>query len=66
MLAGYQNKKWTAARASQLLETYLDDRWKGQSWVPDGKQAEQLSLSRELFGTSYNFHKPAEVSHAGQ
>lgn len=65
MLAGYQNQKWTAARASQLLETYLDDRWKGQSWVPDGKQAEQLSLSRELFGTSYNFHKPSEVSHAG-
>jgi len=66
MLAGYQNKKWNAARASQLLETYLDDRWKGQSWVPDGKQAEQLSLSHELFGTSYNFHKPAEVSHAGR
>ena len=64
MLAGYQNHKWTATRASQLLETYLDDRWKGQAWVPDGKQAEQLSLSRELFGTSYNFHKPSEVSHA--
>ena len=59
MLAGYQNRKWTAAQASQLLETYLDARWKGQSWVPDGKQAEQLSLSHELFGTSYNFHKPA-------
>jgi glycerol-3-phosphate dehydrogenase len=66
MLAGYQNQKWTAATASQLLETYLDDRWKGQSWVPDGKQAEQLNLSQELFGTSYNFHKPSEVSHAGR
>ena len=65
MLAGYQNHKWTADRASQLMETYLEDRWKGQAWVPDGKQAEQLSLSQELFGTSYNFHKPSEVSHAG-
>jgi glycerol-3-phosphate dehydrogenase len=64
MLIGYQNQKWTAAHASQLLQTYLDDRWKGQSWVPDGKQAEQLSLSHELFGTSYNFHKPSEVDHA--
>ena len=64
MLAGYQNHKWNAATASQLLETYLEDRWKGQSWVPDGKQAEQLSLSQELFGTSYNFHKRSEVSHA--
>ena len=64
MLAGYRDHKWTAARASRLMETYLDDRWKGQSWVPDGKQAEQLSLSQELFGTSYNFHKPSEVSHA--
>ena len=64
MLAGYQNQKWSAERASQLFETYLDDRWKGQSWVPDGKQAEQLSLSQELFDTSYNFHKPGEVGHA--
>jgi len=64
MLAGYQNHKWTATRASQLLQTYLDDRWKGQALVPDGKQAEQLSLSRELFGTSYNFHKLSEVDHA--
>ena len=65
MLAGYQNHKWSGERASQLLETYLDDRWKGQAWVPDGKQAEQLSLSQDLFDTSYNFHKRSEVSHAG-
>jgi len=56
MLAGYRNHKWTAERASRLMETYLDDRWKGQSWVPDGKQPEQLSISQDLFGTSYNFH----------
>ena len=49
MLAGYEKQKWSAAQASELLQTYLHDRWKGQAWVPDGKQAEQLSLSRELF-----------------
>ena len=63
MLSGYRNRNWTATRASQLMETYLDDRWKGQSLVPAGKQAEQLSLSQELFGRSYNFHKLSEVSH---
>jgi glycerol-3-phosphate dehydrogenase len=61
MLAGYQNHKWSAGKASELLATYLDDRWKGQAWVPDGKQAEQLNLSEELFSTSYNFHNRSEV-----
>lgn len=56
MLAGYQNHKWSAPEACRLLKTYLDERWKGQSWVPDGKQSEQLNFSRELFDTSYNFH----------
>ena len=63
MLAGYDKQRWSAAQASQLLETYLDDRWKGQAWVPDGKQAEQLELSEQLFGTSYNFHHRSEVVH---
>jgi glycerol-3-phosphate dehydrogenase len=61
MLAGYQNSYWSAEKASQLLETYLDDRWKGQFWVPGGKQSEQLELSQELFSTSYNFHHRNEV-----
>ena len=34
MLAGYENQKWTAAESSELLQIYLNDRWKGQSWVP--------------------------------
>jgi len=63
MLAGYDKQRWSAPQASQLLETYLDDRWKGQAWVPDGKQAEQLELSEQLFGTSYNFHHRSEVVH---
>ena len=56
MLAGYQKGRWSAAKATELFETYLNDRWKGQSWIPHGKQAEQLNLSKELFSTSYNFH----------
>ena len=62
MLAGYQNRKWSAGQASELFETYLNDRWKGQAWVPDGKQAEQLNLSEQLFDTSYNFHHRMEVT----
>ncbi len=62
MLAGYQKQMWSANQASQLLETYLHDRWKGQAWVPDGKQAEQLSLSQELFGSSYNLLDRIEVT----
>jgi glycerol-3-phosphate dehydrogenase len=54
MLAGYQHQKWPAAQASDFLGTYLQDRWKGQAWVPDGKQAEQLSLSKELFPAACN------------
>ena len=65
MLTGYQSQLWPAAKATDLLQTFLDDRWKGQSWVPDGKQTEQLDLSQELFSTSYNFHHSNEVkSHA--
>ncbi len=61
MLTGYQSQLWPAAKATDLLQTFLDDRWKGQSWVPDGKQTEQLDLSQELFSTSYNFHHSNEV-----
>ena len=66
MLAGYQNQQWSASQASAQLEKYLDDRWKGQAWVPDGKQAEQLNLSEELFSTSYNFHTRTEVISHGR
>ncbi len=62
MLAGYQHQKWPAAQASDLLEIYLHDRWKGQAWVPDGKQAEQLSLSRELFPAACNVSEKDEVT----
>lgn len=62
MLAGYQKQKWSAAEASEQLQTYLQDRWKGQAWVPDGKQAEQLSLSKELFGAACTVSERNEVA----
>ena len=62
MLAGYQKQKWSAEQASDLLQTYLHDRWKGQAWVPDGKQAEQLSLSQELFGPACDVAERNEVT----
>lgn len=62
MLAGYQTRKWSAETASGQLAGYLDERWKGQAWVPDGKQAEQLHISEELFSTAYNFHQRGEVT----
>ncbi len=62
MLTGYQNRKWSAIEGSELLGTYLSDRWKGQAWVPDGKQAEQLALSQQLFGSACEVHRGNEVT----
>jgi glycerol-3-phosphate dehydrogenase len=66
MLSGFQDGKWTAEQAAALLDTYLNDRWKGQSWIPHGKQAEQLNLSRELFDASYNLRDEGAGDHRGQ
>ncbi len=62
MLAGYQNQNWSAAEASELLQIYLNDRWKGQGWVPAGKQAEQLCLSKEIFEPAYYVSERIEVT----
>jgi len=56
MLAGFQTHRWNAAEASAQFERYLDERWKGQSSINQGKQVEQLYLSHDLFGVAYNFH----------
>jgi glycerol-3-phosphate dehydrogenase len=56
MLAGFQTHRWNASEASEQFEHYLDERWKGQSWINQGKQVEQLYLSHDLFGVAYNFH----------
>lgn len=57
MLAGFQTHRWNAAEASEQFENYLDERWKGQASIGQGKQVEQLYLSHDLFGVAYNFHE---------
>jgi glycerol-3-phosphate dehydrogenase len=57
MLAGFRTHRWNAAEASEQFERYLDERWKGQSSINQGKQVEQLYLSHDLFGVAYNFHE---------
>jgi len=60
MLAGYRRHRWTAEQASEEFARYLDERWKGQAFVGQGKQVEQLDLSHDLFGVTYNFHDRTE------
>lgn len=60
MLAGYRSQRWSAEQASDAFERYLDERWKGQSLIHEGKQVEQLYLSHDLFGLTYNFHDRQE------
>jgi glycerol-3-phosphate dehydrogenase len=50
MLAGFATKRWNAEEAVNEFTRYLNERWKGQSFVQEGKQAEQLELSRSLYG----------------
>jgi len=54
MLAGYRHGKWSAEQAVARLKAYLEERWKGQQWIPQGKQAEQLNLSHELLSVAFN------------
>jgi glycerol-3-phosphate dehydrogenase len=53
MLAGFQTHRWDAAEASSQFERYINERWKGQSGINQGKQVEQLYLSHDLFGITY-------------
>jgi glycerol-3-phosphate dehydrogenase len=50
MLAGYQTHRWSSEQAAREFTDYLGERWKGQSFLHEGKQLEQLDLSRELYG----------------
>lgn len=54
MLTGYRDGKWSGEQAVAHLKTYLQERWKGQSWIPEGKQAEQLNLSHEVLSVAFN------------
>lgn len=60
MLEGYRQGLWSADDGAETFKTFLDERWKGQGQVPQGKQIEQLALSHDLFGPSYHFHDAPE------
>jgi hypothetical protein len=49
MLAGFQTRHWTASQAATEFSNYLDERWKGQAFIHEGKQVEQLELSHKVY-----------------
>lgn len=50
MLAGFSTGRWNTEEAVREFTLYLNERWKGQSLVQEGKQLQQLELSRSLYG----------------
>jgi glycerol-3-phosphate dehydrogenase len=50
MLAGYQTHRWTASEAATEFSAYLHERSKGQSFIHQGKQVEQLELNHDIYG----------------
>jgi glycerol-3-phosphate dehydrogenase len=55
MLAGYQTHRWTASQAATEFSAYLHERSKGQSFIHQGKQVEQLELNHDLYGADRPF-----------
>jgi glycerol-3-phosphate dehydrogenase len=50
MLAGFQTHHWSASQAAAEFSSFLHERWKGQAFIHQGQQVEQLSLSHDLYG----------------
>jgi glycerol-3-phosphate dehydrogenase len=50
MLAGFQTHRWTASEAATEFSAYLHERAKGQAFIHQGKQVEQLDFNRNLYG----------------
>jgi hypothetical protein len=50
MLAGFQTGRWTASEAAAEFSAYLHERTKGQAFIHQGKQVEQLGLNHDLYG----------------
>jgi glycerol-3-phosphate dehydrogenase len=55
MLAGYQTHRWTASEAATEFSAYLHERSKGQSFIHQGKQVEQLDFNHDLYGADWPF-----------
>ena len=55
MLTGYQTHRWTASQAATEFSAYLHERSKGQSFIHQGKQVEQLELNHDIYGADRPF-----------
>jgi len=55
MLAGFQTHRWSASEAATEFSAYLQERAKGQSFIYQGKQVEQLDLNHALYGANQKF-----------
>jgi hypothetical protein len=55
MLAGFHAHRWDAPQAASEFSDYVQERWKGQSFLHEGKQLEQLGFSHELYGDELAF-----------
>lgn len=52
MLAGFQTRRWTASEAAAEFSAYLQERTRGQAFIHQGRQVEQLDLNHNLYGSS--------------
>jgi glycerol-3-phosphate dehydrogenase len=50
MLAGFETHRWTASQAATEFSAYLHERSKGQAFIHQGMQVEQVDLSHDLYG----------------
>jgi glycerol-3-phosphate dehydrogenase len=55
MLAGFRTHRWTASEAATEFSAYLHERSKGQSFIHQGKQVEQLDLNHDLYRADQPF-----------
>lgn len=63
MLAGFQTERWSASQAAAEFNDYLHERWKGQAFVREGTQVEQLELSHEIYGEGVTATARGEERH---
>jgi glycerol-3-phosphate dehydrogenase len=55
MLAGFQTRRWTASEAAAEFSAYLQERARGQAFIHQGQQVEQLGLNHNLYGADGKF-----------
>jgi hypothetical protein len=56
MLAGFETHRWTASQAATEFSAYLHERSKGQAFIHQGMQVEQMDLNHDLYGADRPFH----------